>query len=72
MHLQLLKSVNHLGDSNLIRNRSYGGSKIDDLDYWALQERIVLGEWGVWTVRKAAWWHWEVGQGDDQEVGKNA
>ena len=40
------------------------------MDYWALQERIVLGEWGVWTVRRAAWWHWEVGQGDDQEVGK--
>lgn len=44
MYHRLLKSANHLSDLNLtriLRNRHCGGSKIDNLDYWALQERIV-------------------------------
>lgn len=45
MYHSLLESANHLSDLNLtriLRNRNYGGSKIDNLDYWALEERTVM------------------------------
>lgn len=44
MYHQLLKSTNHLSVlklTRILRNRNCGGSKIDNLDYWVLQERTV-------------------------------
>lgn len=48
MYHPLLKSASHLSDLNLtriLRNRNYGSSKIDNLDYRALQERTVHDVW---------------------------